>query len=888
VNKANVRVLGAGPNVSAIRGPIGGSGTTVFISASNVEVAGFTITRLGNNTADWNNPALNAAGIAIQGTVPGAVIHDNIITGNRTGVDINNSGGHMVRNNVIDFNRTGMIFRNQTDFITVTENFITNNWTVGVLFLDASGGTNSPLQQALHSHFNNNNISANWYGQVCDRQSGGSLPAPGTTNVKDFRNNWWGTPAPVVTTANSTEPGYAVQIPVAYGGTATPPGGQPDINGPASANIQYLPTLAVGTDTNVETTPGRGTFGFQGTPAIVVVNNNNLNGWFFFDDNPGTGTGSGSFVTGSGTPPLGTGSARLQVDSLGRYALGTEAYGGTRMDDITELQYYSYQNNNPGADLAISFQFDIDYDLNDMTTGYAGRLVFEPYIGRPAGTVQQNVWQNWDPRNGVWYGSRTSVTVNDIAGVNQPCQMATPCTWAQVLANFPNAGVRNVAGGNRVLFKAGGPWTGGFDGNVDAFKIRTNTGGVTYDFEGLTPSIQFSSATYKDDESQTATITIKRTIDVTGTSTVLFSTSNGTATGGATGSCGTTGVDFEQVTNQLVTFNPTEDTKTVTVKLCSDLTNEATDETINLTLTSPTGGAVGTPAAAVLSINDTASVYRNTTSIDILLGQAASTYPSQINVTGAPPTIGYMRVTLFDVSHPIPDNIDVLLVGPNGAKYVLMGDVGGPLSIDPAAPVTLTFNDYATAALPDAGPLVTGQFVPTTCETPVSNFPGSAPAGPYNEPGCTVARPFAKSMLGSFGLSNPNGLWSLYIRDDNGAITPIERSASTVIGQVAGGWGLEFAAPTAGEVSLSGAVVTTDGRGVTNARISVTGGDLTTPKTAITGRRGSYVIDGLTAGETYVVTVASRRFTFTEPSRVITLTDSLTGINFVASGGGER
>ena len=165
-----------------------------------------------------------------------------------------------------------MIFRNQTDQMTVVENFITNNWTVGVLFLDASGGTQqSRCRQALHSTYSNNNISANWYGQIVDRQTGGSLPAPATTNYKNFRGNWFGTTSPVVTTANSAEPGYAAQIPVAYGGTATPPGGQPDIAGPASANFQYTPFLLSGTDTNVETVPGRGTNGFQGVANTVVV-----------------------------------------------------------------------------------------------------------------------------------------------------------------------------------------------------------------------------------------------------------------------------------------------------------------------------------------------------------------------------------------------------------------------------------------------------------------------------------------------------------------------------------------------------------------------------------------------------------------------------------------
>src|SRR6185295_16667728 len=83
--------------------------------------------------------------------------------------------------------------------------------------------------------------------------------------------DWFGTTSPVVTTANSAEPGYAAQIPVAYGGTAVPPGGQPDVAGPASANFDITPMLTAGTDTNVETTPGRGTYGFQGNFNNLTV-----------------------------------------------------------------------------------------------------------------------------------------------------------------------------------------------------------------------------------------------------------------------------------------------------------------------------------------------------------------------------------------------------------------------------------------------------------------------------------------------------------------------------------------------------------------------------------------------------------------------------------------
>lgn len=271
VNKS-VILKGAGPGLTIVSGVIGGSNVSTFrITASNAQVSGFSITREGNNLTDWNNPNLNSAGIAIQGqAVTGVVIHDNLIFGNRTGIDINNSNGHTMRNNVITDNRTGLIFRNQTDNLTFIENEVTNNWTVGILFLDASGGTNSPVQSALNCTFNNNNLSGNWYGQVVDRQSGGSLPAPGS-NLKNFKCNWWGTLTPVVSTANSAEPGYAALIPVAYGGAATAPGGQPDILGSASANVIFTPFLTSGTDANVETTLGRGIYGFQ--PSEVCETN---------------------------------------------------------------------------------------------------------------------------------------------------------------------------------------------------------------------------------------------------------------------------------------------------------------------------------------------------------------------------------------------------------------------------------------------------------------------------------------------------------------------------------------------------------------------------------------------------------------------------------------
>jgi hypothetical protein len=136
-----------------------------------------------------------------------------------------------------------------------------------------------------------------------------------------------------------------------------------------------------------------------------------------------------------------------------------------------------------------------------------------------------------------------------------------------------------------------------------------------------------------------------------------------------------------------------------------------------------------------------------------------------------------------------------------------------------------------------------------------------------------------------FGMGNPNGQWQLFVRDD-GAANFGRRSSqfAPLSNQIAGGWGLQFNIPTAAGVSVSGRVLSPEGRGITNAVITVAGNSLAKPISVLTGRNGRYTIEGLTAGQTYVVTVVSRRFTFAEPSRVITLYDNLSGLDFNAEG----
>ncbi len=239
--------------------------------------------------------------------------------------------------------------------------------------------------------------------------------------------------------------------------------------------------------------------------------------------------------------------------------------------------------------------------------------------------------------------------------------------------------------------------------------------------------------------------------------------------------------------------------------------------------------------------------------------------------------IGGMRVTFFDLYHQFPGDLDALLVGPLGQKYILMADAGGAIPIDPGSPITLMFVDAASQVLPQSGPLTTGTYEPTSWQTPVADFPAPAPAGPYVEPGSSVSRPRQRTMFGTFGLTNSNGVWSLYIRDDAGNFNP-----ASISGCLNNGWGLDFLPLTAAGVSLSGRVTTADGRGIRNAQVVISGNSLPEPRVAQTGSFGYYSFEGLTAGQTYVVTVNSRRYTFSAPSQVISLVDNVVDANFVA------
>jgi Ca2+-binding RTX toxin-like protein len=209
-------------------------------------------------------------------------------------------------------------------------------------------------------------------------------------------------------------------------------------------------------------------------------------------------------------------------------------------------------------------------------------------------------------------------------------------------------------------------------------------------------------------------------------------------------------------------------------------------------------------------------------------------YPSTINVSGLSAAVTDVDVTLNNVTHTFPDDIDVLLVGPRGQNVIVMSDAGG---FDPIADTTLSFDDSAAAFVPDDTTPAPGAYKPTdSVETGEENdtFSAPAPGGPYSE------------ELAAFNGTDPNGTWSLYVFDD----------APPDSGDIEG-WSLRIAvaAPTTAAPTISGDAV--NNRTLTANPGATTGGSSTSFQwlRCDAAGTGCVPIPGAT-GTTYTLTTA--------------------------------
>ncbi len=136
----------------------------------------------------------------------------------------------------------------------------------------------------------------------------------------------------------------------------------------------------------------------------------------------------------------------------------------------------------------------------------------------------------------------------------------------------------------------------------------------------------------------------------------------------------------------------------------------------------------------------------------------ADPYPSSMApVSGLSGKIAHVSVTLTNFYHERTKDLELLLVGPDGTGVILMSEAGTCTSWStdipcPTYPVTVTFDDDASAPLPQNAEINNGTYQPTDYGS-LHIFPLPAPLGPYSD------------TLSAFDDLSPNGTWKLYLLD---------------------------------------------------------------------------------------------------------------------------
>jgi hypothetical protein len=126
-----------------------------------------------------------------------------------------------------------------------------------------------------------------------------------------------------------------------------------------------------------------------------------------------------------------------------------------------------------------------------------------------------------------------------------------------------------------------------------------------------------------------------------------------------------------------------------------------------------------------------------------------ATYAHTIAVAGEQGSITKVQANLNGFSASNLDGAQVLLVGPQGQKTILMRSACGGSDVDG---LTFNFTDSAPTTLPSNCVGQSGPFKPTDND-PAGTMPAPAPAGPY---------PVALSV---FNGTVANGTWTLFARD---------------------------------------------------------------------------------------------------------------------------
>ena len=179
------------------------------------------------------------------------------------------------------------------------------------------------------------------------------------------------------------------------------------------------------------------------------------------------------------------------------------------------------------------------------------------------------------------------------------------------------------------------------------------------------------------------------------------------------------------------------------------------------------GGGDGYWSLARL-LGDPRAVVTNNTPIsppDRVGTNPPTTVSSTVNISGLPGAVTKVRVSLNNITHTFPADLDVVLQSPSGSFTMVASDTiaGSPGVMN----FTATFDQSALA--PTTLPLNnTGFYQPTNSPGNATLEPGGIDNLPSPGPGSFN---FGTPILTGFDGENPNGEWKLFVVDDEAADT---------------------------------------------------------------------------------------------------------------------
>jgi hypothetical protein len=138
-----------------------------------------------------------------------------------------------------------------------------------------------------------------------------------------------------------------------------------------------------------------------------------------------------------------------------------------------------------------------------------------------------------------------------------------------------------------------------------------------------------------------------------------------------------------------------------------------------------------------------------------------------------------------------------------------------------------------------------------------------------------------KSTLANGGGGGISSDGQLSLTGTIGQADAIQSSTNGLL-TVSGGFWTSEISPTAANVLISGRIITAEGLGIRNVRVSLTDTSTNEIRQSVSSSFGNFRFIDVEVGKTYILTVNSKRFTFNPNTRILSPNEDLPGENFVA------